>query len=70
MMDRDNKGPPTPDANPRRTSNEAQILEDVDDGQNSKIDHWEPKPPKILMENPNATPLELRSQIQMYTSTE
>ena len=34
------------------------------------LDHWEPKPPKVLMENPNATPLELRSQIQMYASTE
>jgi len=35
-----------------------------------EIEQWEPKPPKILMENPNAIPLELRSQIQMYASTE
>ncbi len=34
------------------------------------IEHWEPKPPKILMENPNAIPLELHSQMQMYASTE
>ena len=31
---------------------------------------WEPKPPKVLMENSNAVPLELRSQIQMYAPTE
>ncbi len=31
---------------------------------------WEPKPPKVLMEDPNATPLELRSQIQLYATTE
>ncbi|KAF8969460.1 hypothetical protein BDZ97DRAFT_1653726 [Flammula alnicola] len=34
------------------------------------MDHWEPKPPKILMENPNAVPLEIRSQFQMYAATE
>lgn len=34
------------------------------------IDNWQPKPPKVLMENPNAVPLELRSQIQMYATTE
>lgn len=31
---------------------------------------WEPKYAKVLMENPNATPLEIRSQIQMYATTE
>lgn len=31
---------------------------------------WVPKPPKVLMENPNATPLELRSQIQLYATNE
>ncbi|KAH9482748.1 AB hydrolase superfamily protein C4A8.06c [Psilocybe cubensis] len=34
------------------------------------IENWHPKPPKVLMENPNAVPLELRSQIQMYATTE
>lgn len=34
------------------------------------IDFWEPKPPKVLMENNNAVPLELRSQIQLYATTE
>lgn len=31
---------------------------------------WEPKPPKVLMENHEETPLELRSQIQMYATNE
>lgn len=34
------------------------------------VNYYEPKPPKILMENPNTTPLELRSQIQMYAAME
>lgn len=33
-------------------------------------DSWEPKPPKVMMEDPNATPLELRSQIQHYATNE
>jgi hypothetical protein len=31
---------------------------------------WEPKPPKVLMDDPNATPLELRDQIQLYATNE
>ncbi len=31
---------------------------------------WEPKPPKVFMEDPDATPLELRSQIQHYATNE
>jgi hypothetical protein len=34
------------------------------------LDHWEPNPPKVFMENANSRPLELRSQIQMYATTE
>ncbi|THV08365.1 alpha/beta-hydrolase [Dendrothele bispora CBS 962.96] len=34
------------------------------------IDHWEPKPPKVLMNDSDATPLELRSQIQVYATNE
>jgi len=36
------------------------------------IDYREPKPKphKVLMEDPNIAPLELRSQIQMYAATE
>ncbi|KAI0700770.1 alpha/beta-hydrolase [Cytidiella melzeri] len=31
---------------------------------------WEPKPPKVLMEDPDAQPLELRGQIQLYATNE
>ncbi|KAI1786660.1 alpha/beta-hydrolase [Ganoderma leucocontextum] len=31
---------------------------------------WEPKPPKVLMEDPNTTPWELHAQIQLYATTE
>ncbi|KAF5387616.1 hypothetical protein D9615_000559 [Tricholomella constricta] len=41
--------------------------EDADD---YDVDFWEPKPPKVLMEDSNAVPLELRSQIQLYATTE
>ena len=33
-------------------------------------EEWVPNPPKILMEDSSATPLELRSQIQMYATNE
>jgi hypothetical protein len=38
---------------------------DVDD-----IDFWQPKPPKVLMDNPRDIPLEMHSQIHMYAATE
>ena len=44
------------------------ILLDEEESKNGG--HWEPKPPIVLMENSNAVPLELRSQIQMYAPTE
>ncbi|KAJ7129477.1 Alpha/Beta hydrolase protein [Mycena epipterygia] len=34
------------------------------------VDHWEPRPPKVQMTDPNAVCLELRSQIQLYATTE
>jgi len=34
------------------------------------VDFWEPKPPKVPMDDPEAVPLELRSQIQLYATTE
>ncbi|RPD66751.1 alpha/beta-hydrolase [Lentinus tigrinus ALCF2SS1-7] len=34
------------------------------------FEFWEPKPPKVLMQDPNTTPLELRAQIQLYATTE
>ncbi|KII94934.1 hypothetical protein PLICRDRAFT_33764 [Plicaturopsis crispa FD-325 SS-3] len=43
----------------------APSLPDADD-----IDFWQPKPPKVLMDDPHAVPLELRSQIQLYATNE
>ncbi|KAF9569086.1 alpha/beta-hydrolase [Agrocybe pediades] len=54
----------TPSSSNPVTPDDNEGLEDED------LDLYEPKPPKVLMENPNATPLELRSQIQLYASTE
>lgn len=34
------------------------------------IDFWQPKPPKVLMNNPRDVPLQMRSQIHMYAATE
>ncbi|KDR83943.1 hypothetical protein GALMADRAFT_686758 [Galerina marginata CBS 339.88] len=48
----------------------AEISKETKDSTLYNIDYWEPKPPKVLMENPDAVPLELRSQIQMYATTE
>lgn len=36
----------------------------------AELAHWEPKPPKVLMKDPDAVPLQLQSQIQMYATTE
>lgn len=40
-------------------------IPDLDD-----VDFWQPSPPKVLMKNPRDVPLELRSQIQHYATTE
>ncbi|KAJ3739568.1 hypothetical protein DFH05DRAFT_1513838 [Lentinula detonsa] len=47
-----------------RAGRKLEVEEDYD------IDLWEPRPPKVLMEDPEAVPLELRSQIQQYATTE
>jgi hypothetical protein len=41
-------------------------------GDNSEddLDVYEPRPPKVLMNDSNAIPMELRSQIQMYATNE
>ncbi|EMD40895.1 hypothetical protein CERSUDRAFT_91649 [Gelatoporia subvermispora B] len=41
-----------------------------DPNYDAAIDFWEPKPPKVLMRDPNEKPLELRSQIQLYATNE
>ncbi|KAF8195687.1 alpha/beta-hydrolase [Mycena galopus ATCC 62051] len=45
-------------------STEHQDLDDYD------VEHWEPRPPKVQMHDPDATPLELHAQIQLYATTE
>lgn len=45
------------------------ILEAPDSRRDSAEEH-EPKPPKVLMENPDDVPLELQSQIQIYATNE
>ncbi|KAI0356462.1 alpha/beta-hydrolase [Trametes cingulata] len=58
--------PPTPTPEGDGAKQEGDDGSDYD----SLRDFWEPKPPKVLMEDPNATPLELRAQIQLYATTE
>ncbi|RDB22775.1 AB hydrolase superfamily protein C4A8.06c [Hypsizygus marmoreus] len=51
----------------RHPSSEKDVREDASD---YDVNFWEPKPPKVLMEDPDAIPLELRAQIQLYATTE
>ncbi|KAJ7180300.1 alpha beta-hydrolase [Mycena crocata] len=44
--------------------------EEIADSDDYDVDRWEPRPPKVQMNDPNAVPLELRSQIQLYATTE
>ncbi|RDX53666.1 alpha/beta-hydrolase [Lentinus brumalis] len=53
-----------------RSSPESKHENDHDLDPDISLDMWEPKPPKVLMLDPNATPLELRAQIQLYATTE
>jgi hypothetical protein len=48
----------------------ADSREHVECSELADIDRWEPKPPKVLMEDPNATPLQLQAQIQLYATNE
>ena len=45
-------------------------VRDDDPNYEDALSFWEPKPPKVLMDDPNAIPLELRSQIQIYATNE
>lgn len=53
-------------AAPAESPSEDEEEHDFDDS----ADEFEPKPPKVLMNDPKDTPLELRSQIQIYATTE
>lgn len=50
-------------------SAQEQMLKD-DPNYDNALSFWEPKPPKVLMKDPNDTPLELRGQIQLYATNE
>jgi hypothetical protein len=47
-----------------------QAIRDSDPQYDEILSCWEPKPPKVLMNDPNDSPLELRSQIQLYATNE
>lgn len=49
---------------------EPQTTTDVSSIGTAFIEAHEPKPPKVLMENPDDVPLELQSQIQIYATNE
>lgn len=63
------KGKDTPDAEGSQTNGHSldgsPPTLDMDE-----IDLWEPKPPKVLMDDPKVKPLELRAQIQLYATNE
>ncbi|GJE84268.1 alpha/beta-hydrolase [Phanerochaete sordida] len=59
---------PPPDS-PVQSTYSHQIKDD-DPNYDELLAFWEPKPPKVLMEDPNEQPLELRSQIQLYAMNE
>ncbi|KAF7798891.1 hypothetical protein EIP86_010119 [Pleurotus ostreatoroseus] len=45
-------------------------LHEDDPSYEDALSFWEPKPPKVLMANSEAIPLELHAQIQMYATNE
>lgn len=49
---------------------EPRTTTEVSSIQTHSIETHEPKPPKVLMENPDDVPLELQSQIQIYATNE
>ncbi|KAJ8086857.1 hypothetical protein PM082_005682 [Marasmius tenuissimus] len=58
------------EASEGRNGKEADVKDDSGDSSDDDLDRWEPKPPKVLMKDPGAVPLELRSQIQLYATNE
>ncbi|KAH9844100.1 alpha/beta-hydrolase [Rhodofomes roseus] len=55
---------------PEATSQTERANDGQDESGPEYDDFWEPKPPKVLMDDPHARPLELRSQIQLYATNE
>lgn len=69
-MLRDKQGDGSTPAQPPEQDQEGTDDEEADAADDSSLDYWEPKPPKVLMDHPESRPLELRSQIQLYATTE
>ncbi|EPQ59012.1 alpha/beta-hydrolase [Gloeophyllum trabeum ATCC 11539] len=55
---------------PGRRSSEGETRRDTSSVHTYNTDLMEPSPPKVLMHNPDETPLELRAQIQIYATNE
>lgn len=69
MMSHDNNEKDAPGcAEAARPSDHA--IKESDPESDETLMFWEPKPPKVLMNDPNESPLELRSQIQLYAMNE
>ena len=49
---------------------QAELPPETSSVQPHSVEEHEPKPPKVLMQNPNEVPLELQSQIQIYATNE
>ena len=49
---------------------QAELPPDTSSVRPHSVEEHEPKPPKVLMQNPNDVPLELQSQIQIYAMNE
>ncbi len=72
-VDADRQGVQSQDAMLRDGRPESPLPHEPNEAGPSKIQYneaLEPLPPKVLMKDPNATPLELCSQIQLYATTE
>ncbi|EKM59247.1 uncharacterized protein PHACADRAFT_87660 [Phanerochaete carnosa HHB-10118-sp] len=59
-----------PKGSVRFPSTDSNGIKEDDPRYDEALSFWEPKPPKVLMEDPNEQPLELRSQIQLYAMNE
>ncbi|PPR04039.1 hypothetical protein CVT24_010614 [Panaeolus cyanescens] len=66
----DKRSNPIPRGDTRLSNDSSQSSSSRQSDLDEDLERWEPKPPKVLMKSPEAIPLELRSQIQMYAPTE
>lgn len=57
-------------SSPKDSRASSATIKEDDPEYEDALSYWEPKPPKVLMKDPNEQPLELRSQIQIYATNE